>query len=59
MKRFLITILLLVPPLLLLRKLRNIPPDPFPISTAAEEAEVRGAEAAAAEYKRAGEQSSS
>jgi hypothetical protein len=57
MKRFIISLLLLIPPLLLLQKMRSIPREPIPISTSAQEAEVRGAEAAAAEYKRAGENS--
>jgi len=55
MKRFILSLVLLIPPLLLLQKLRKIPTDPIPISTSVQEAEVRGAEAAAAEYKRAAE----
>lgn len=52
LKRILL-LLLLVPPALLLHKLRTIPLNPIPISTSTQEAEIRGAEAAAAEYHRA------
>ena len=53
MKRIITFLLLLVPPLLLFQKLRTMPKNPIPISTSTQEAEVRGAEAAAAEYHRA------
>ena len=59
MKRLIITVLLLLPPLILLQKLRKIPADPIPISSPSQEAEIRGAEAAAAEYKRAADQDTS